>query len=249
MKSKAIQLFLLTFLIFLNTVFAKDIHEIKDPNSFLQGKFSPKFQESFVKIDKKHSYRSNLYLNKEAYDAFVRMAQKAEKEHINLKIISATRTFNQQKAIWERKWRKSKISDSVARAKQILQFSSMPGTSRHHWGTEIDINSLKPSYFLNGSGLKEYLWLKKNAKDFGFCQPYTTFGKGRKTGYNEERWHWSYFKISKQYTDYAGKYMKNSMLSGFDGSNTAKDVKMISNYILGVNKDCLKNIAYDPSSL
>ncbi|MFM9004881.1 MAG: D-alanyl-D-alanine carboxypeptidase family protein [Flavobacteriales bacterium] len=40
-----------------------------------------------------------------------------------------------------------------------MKFSSMPGTSRHHWGTDIDLNSVEPSYFLSGKGLLIYQWL------------------------------------------------------------------------------------------
>jgi len=45
----------------------------------------------------------------------------------------------------------------------------MPTASRHHWGTDVDINSVDPDYFMNGTGLKEYEWLKKNAYKYGFC--------------------------------------------------------------------------------
>ncbi|NJK84501.1 MAG: M15 family metallopeptidase [Saprospiraceae bacterium] len=40
------------------------------------------------------------------------------------------------------------------RALKILKYSSMPGTSRHHWGTDIDLNSFSNSYFEQGEGKK-----------------------------------------------------------------------------------------------
>ena len=49
----------------------------------------------------------------------------------------------------------------------------MPSTSRHHWGTDIDLNSLNNSYFSSGKGLKEYDWLTTNANHYGFYQVYT----------------------------------------------------------------------------
>ena len=66
----------------------------------------------------------------------------------------------------------------------------MPGsTSRHHWGTEIDIHSLKNGDFADGEGLKIYEWLTTHAEDYGFYQPYTA-----EQGYEEEeKWHWSYY--------------------------------------------------------
>ncbi|MBK8672515.1 MAG: D-alanyl-D-alanine carboxypeptidase family protein [Bacteroidetes bacterium] len=30
----------------------------------------------------------------------------------------------------------------------------MPGSSRHHWGTEVDINALSNAYFSTGEGKK-----------------------------------------------------------------------------------------------
>ncbi len=49
----------------------------------------------------------------------------------------------------------------------------MPGTSRHHWGTEIDLNALNNKWFENGKGLKVYQLAYKNAAQYGFHQPYT----------------------------------------------------------------------------
>lgn len=73
----------------------------------------------------------------------------------------------------------------------------MPTTSRHHWGTDTDINSVDPEYFDVEPGLSEYKWLRANAYKFGFCQPYNAKNI-RPIGYNEEKWHWSFMPISKK---------------------------------------------------
>ena len=80
------------------------------------------------------------------------MVEAAEKEGISFKIISGTRNYFEQKAIWERKWQKYTALEPIERAKKILEYSSMPSSSRHHWGTDIDLNSLNNSYFNNGKG-------------------------------------------------------------------------------------------------
>ncbi len=233
------KIFYLAILLSFTNLFAEDIDKENDLTTFIEGRFNPKTHSNFVKIAKKYSSKSNIYLNKEVYEAFIKMSQKAKQENIDLKIVSATRTFNAQKAIWERKWKKDKKSKPIARANKILRYSSMPSTSRHHWGTDIDINSVNSSYFSSGKGKKEYIWLKNNAKEFGFCQPYTEKGEERKTGYNEEKWHWSYVKIAKQYTDYVKVHLTNNKIHGFLGAETAPDIDIISNYILGINKNCL----------
>jgi LAS superfamily LD-carboxypeptidase LdcB len=177
------------------------------------------------------------------------MYKAAKKEGITLKIISATRPFLHQKRIWEAKWsgvRKVEgknlsetIKNPVERALKILEFSSMPGTSRHHWGTDIDINTLTNEYFEKGQGLSEYNWLVANAASFGFCQPYSPKGADRKEGYNEEKWHWSYLPLAKKLTDQYKLRLKDKMINGFKGAETATEIGVIKKYVLGINQDCL----------
>jgi len=73
-------------------------------SNYLLGKFDPKIDAQFVLIDAKYSDRADRLLRKEAYTAFVAMHEAAAKEKISLKILSATRNFDYQKGIWERKW-------------------------------------------------------------------------------------------------------------------------------------------------
>jgi hypothetical protein len=54
-------------------------------------------------------------------------------------------------------------SDSIAVSKDILRFSSMPGTYRHHWRTDMDLVSVDPVYFDNEVGKKTYDWLVLHA--------------------------------------------------------------------------------------
>ncbi len=178
------------------------------------------------------------------------MYLEAKKDGVNLTIRSATRNFDYQKRIWERKWTgETKIENGKdaskaypnarERALKILEFSSMPGTSRHHWGTDMDLNSFSNEYFEKGKGLKEYEWLITHAKDFGFCQPYSEKGNRRPFGYNEEKWHWSYLPIAKKLTDMAKDSMKDDLIKGFKGAETAKEIGVVKKYVLGINRDCL----------
>jgi len=205
-------------------------------NDFLMGKFDPSKHPEFVRIEDKYTNKHNVYLDKNAYNAFLKMYDAAYKDGFKLLIVSATRPFNYQKGIWERNWAKRKnIKDPVKRALDILKFSSMPGTSRHHWGTEIDLNVLENSYYTKGKGKKIFDWMTENAYKFGFCRPYTA---GRPYGYNEEKWHWSYKPISGIYTQYAKENMKDDYISGFKGAQTAKKIQVTKKYILGINKKC-----------
>jgi LAS superfamily LD-carboxypeptidase LdcB len=158
--------------------------------NFLLGKTSFENDIRFSLVAANRSTKS-CYLLFEVNWAFEEMAAAAQKEGITLKVISGARNFNMQKVIWERKWnaRRPNFKTDKETALDILKYSSMPGTSRHHWGTDLDINSLEPSYFASGKGKKEYDWLQKNAGTFGFCQTYDNKANTGRTGYSEEKWH------------------------------------------------------------
>jgi zinc D-Ala-D-Ala carboxypeptidase len=235
------KLFLVSFLLITLCVRAQPIDK-----NYLLGRFNPETDSRFIKITTEYSSGSAKegYLRKETLEAFSKMFAAAKKDGITLTIISATRNFDSQKRIWENKWTGktlvggkdlSHVSDSVERAKIILNYSSMPGSSRHHWGTDMDLNSLENSYFESGEGQKIYDWLQKNAASFGFCQPYTSKSLTDRTGYEEERWHWSYLPLStgllKQYV----ASIKVKDIKGFKGCSTAKAVRIIENYVDGVS--------------
>jgi LAS superfamily LD-carboxypeptidase LdcB len=226
---------------------------LKEPEislDFVMGKFDPGTHPDFVIIDKQYADKEGLYLQKEAYESFLKMREAAMREGITLVIRSATRNFDYQKGIWERKWKgETKLEeginasevfpDPVMRAKKILEYSSMPGSSRHHWGTDIDLNDFENEWFEKGEGLILYKWMQKHASEFGFCQPYSKRGEQRPNGYNEEKWHWSYIPLAKRYTDAAEKDLRDSMLQGFDGAVAAEAVHIVQYYVLGINKACL----------
>ena len=216
---------------------------------YLMGKFDQSKHPDFVKIGSPYTENSGMYLRKEAYEDFKKMYTAAKADGVTLLIRSATRNFDRQKVIWEGKWTgRRKLEGGidapktfpkpVERAKEILKWSSMPGSSRHHWGTDIDINAFVNSYFEKGKGKKEYDWLKKNAVNYGFCQPYTAKGVERPYGYNEEKWHWSYQPLSQPFTKQCELRLKDEMINGFLGAEVAKEIGIVEKYVLGINKAC-----------
>ncbi|MEM7106497.1 MAG: M15 family metallopeptidase [Bacteroidota bacterium] len=215
---------------------------------YLMGKFDPKKHPDFALIAPEYCSRQGMYLRKEVYESYKKMHAAALKEGIRLTIISDTRAFNRQKQIWEGKWNGSRlvggkdlsktIPDPKERALKILEFSSMPGTSRHHWGTDLDINNLENSYFESGRGKQEYDWLVVNAASYGFCQPYTEKEVSGRTGYEEEKWHWSYTPTSTILTKAYVEKINEDMIGGFAGSESAKIIGVIEKYVLGIHPDC-----------
>lgn len=219
------------------------------PLKYIMGQYNPSQDSNFVKIASEYTTKANIYIHKEAYAAFLEMHAAAKEAGITLRILSATRNFDSQKSIWESKWNGTRklsdgtnaaeIADSTTRALRILEYSSMPGTSRHHWGTDIDLNNLNNPYFEKEPGSKVYQWLRANAGNFGYCQTYTPKGSNRPDGYNEEKWHWSYLPLAKQYQASAKQLLKNEDIQGFAGAEVAPRIDIVKKFVFGINPDCL----------
>ncbi len=207
--------------------------------NFLLGKIEFAEDSRFSLVAVNRSTKS-CYLLVEVNWAFEEMAAAAQKEGITLKVISGGRNFNMQKAIWEKKWNAGRPNFKTDKetALDILKYSSIPGTSRHHWGTDLDINSLEPSYFASGKGKKEYDWLQKNAGSFGFCQTYDNKASTGRTGYSEEKWHYSYMPISSVILNQYNEQINYEKLADFLGGTTPKDIEVIRVFVNGISTNC-----------
>jgi len=150
-------------------------------------------------------------LRKEAHLAFKKMQAEALKSGIHIGAVSSYRGFDHQKRIWERKFKKNKANGltNINNIKKIIEYSTIPGTSRHHWGTDIDIyqtNVKQPKGVLQASNfhgkgafckLKE--WTDVNASTFGFYLVYTD--NPNRKGFKYEPWHFSYKPLSTKYLE------------------------------------------------
>lgn len=217
--------------------------------AYLTGRFDPERHPDFSPIAAPFSSRAQMYMRTDAYLAFQEMHAAALKEGIKLTIVSAARNFDRQKTIWEAKWRGQTLvegginlaraePDPIARSLRILRFSSMPGTSRHHWGTDIDLNALEDSWFLEGEGKRIYAWLRAHAHEYGFCQPYSPKGPDRPEGYEEEKWHWSYMPVSRVLTALAEEQLRDEDIAGFEGASTATGIQVVRHFVLGISPEC-----------
>ena len=207
---------------------------IEDPQ-YIAGRFDPAEHPDFVAFTS-DTIKYAMYLRKEVYEAFLKMSQAAALDSILLTIISATRTFEYQKELWENKWTgivtvdgkklQLHIKDPVERAQKILEYSAPPGFSRHHWGTDFDLNSTEPEYFETNEGNQVYQWLKQHAKKFGFCQTYTGFDDTRPRGFHEEKWHWSYLPVSEIIWKAQIRNFKNTKLYRFKGTSALRSINL-----------------------
>ena len=224
------------------TVKPKNFEKIE--KNILLGKFDYKKDSNFSIVSSKYSSKT-IYLRNEVLLKFDQMYNAALKDGIKLVIISGTRSFNHQKYIWDRKWAKNiQKMDSISAVKEIMKYSSMPSTSRHHWGTDIDLNNLENSYFEIGEGKKIFDWLVENAFKYGFHMTYDNQEETKRTGYKMEKWHWSYMPISEQFLIQFNEYINCENISSFKGSKFAchPELDVIKNFVNGINTDFKKII-------
>jgi zinc D-Ala-D-Ala carboxypeptidase len=206
----------------------------------LLGQFEPSKHPDFVVIGSQHTGKKSIYLQRAAYESFVQMHAAAAKAGVAIQIISATRNFEYQKGIWEKKWMREKYKGMGDREKvaDIMKYSSMPGTSRHHWGTDVDFNSVELSFWKSGPGAKLYDWLVNYASEYGYYQTYTDKAHGR-LGYEEEKWHWSYMPIAKEMHHQYRTTIKYEDISEFSGCKEAAKLKVFETYVDGIAPDLL----------
>ncbi len=205
-------------------------------------------------IGKEHPqlYGMGFKLQKQAFDAFVKMRKAALKDGIKIKVVSSFRSYEHQNRIWKNKYlhyTKKGLTPQQAIAK-IIEYSTIPGTSRHHWATDIDVidgavkkpldDVLQAKYFTTDAvyePLKK--WLDKNANTYGFYLVYTD--EPSRKGFKYEPWHYSYAPISKPMLqaylklDLVSILRKNKLIGSDYFTN-----EFISSYkkehVLGINK-------------
>jgi len=155
-------------------------------------------------------------LHKQAVADFKRLIAAAESAGFQLAIASSYRDYDRQLLIWNEKVQGIRPifdeHDQVVDVRslspwqlcqKILRFSALPGASRHHWGTDLDVydrHAIDESYEVQLS-TKEVMsggvfcpfhdWLDKQitkSASFGFFRPYVNDCGG----IAPERWHLSY---------------------------------------------------------
>ncbi|TXS96436.1 M15 family metallopeptidase [Parahaliea maris] len=159
-------------------------------------------------------------LHPEAARAWQALVAAARAAGFQLQIASSHRSFSRQSGIWNAKAAgKRAVHDDcgqpVAMASlspreqlhAILRFSALPGTSRHHWGTDLDVFDaaavpagyavqLTPEEVAPGGPFDAlHTWLDQRmaaGESQGFFRPYAR----DRGGVAPERWHLSYAPLS-----------------------------------------------------
>lgn len=157
-------------------------------------------------------------LHADVLQAFLDMKTDAARVGLDIEITSAFRDFQAQQRIWDMKYRgerqlyddKGNVLDhamlsAAAIVDAIMSWSAVPGASRHHWGTELDLIDraavapgyrvqLVPSECASGGIFSAlHCWLDTNLARYGFFRPYRTF----RSGVRPEPWHVSFAPVAE----------------------------------------------------
>ena len=116
--------------------------------------------------------------------AWQKMKIEAAASGITLQLVSAFRSAEYQKGIFERKL------DRGDKIKSILKVNAAPGFSEHHTGRAIDIGTPGVEHLTESfEHSTAYEWLSGHALQFGFI---LSFPRDNQAGILYEPWHWKY---------------------------------------------------------
>lgn len=143
---------------------------------------------------------------------FLRLQRAALEHGFELRIISSFRSRERQLKIWNEKvlgvrpvhdesgvpLDVSLLSPSELMI-SILRWSALPGASRHHWGTDIDVFDARTQQESevklsaaetadDGPASRMHDWLDDHLNEFNFFRPYSS----DRGGVSPERWHLSH---------------------------------------------------------
>jgi len=176
-------------------------------------------------------------LHAEVVEPFIKLREMGIEAGFELKVISGYRSFSRQLAIWNAKamGQRPLLDDASNQLdlaclsahetmRAILRWSALPGTSRHHWGTDFDIYDaaaiddnyevqLIPEETLgDGPFARMHQWLDEVLPQTDFYRPYE-FDRG---GTGPERWHLCYNPVAKLYAPNLSPKVILSALEGVE---------------------------------
>lgn len=178
-------------------------------------------------------------LQPQAAAAFRALQSAAASAGFNLQPASTFRDFTRQRHIWNGKFsgerplldKDSRPLDAHtlaigARCEAILRWSALPGASRHHWGSDLDVYD--PERLPSGAKLRlepwEYEpggyfaalndWLTLNLQTYDFYRP---FARDR-GGVAAEPWHISYAPLARAAQR---QFTPDVLLSAWQGEDIA----------------------------
>lgn len=160
-----------------------DVKEITNTSEFplIINKYN-KLSDNF-KPENLEKLPSGKLATHDTKEAFEKMSQDAQKENLNLIAVSAYRSIEYQKNLYNTYLKK----DSQ---ETVDTYSARAGFSEHHTGRAIDLGDSSAN-IVNFENTKESVWINENAYKYGFIVRYKK-NTTHITGYKYEPWHITY---------------------------------------------------------
>lgn len=179
-----------------NTDISKEILLIANKYYKLKSDY---YYGNLVTLKSGYSNVSGAQLSEVAANAFYQLVDAAKQEGLEIRNISAYRSYNRQNSIYNNY--RNQNGQSWAD-----KWSARPGHSEHQTGLALDVG-LKGSYSLGDfENTKEFYWMLDNAYKYGFILRYPK-DKQHITGYGYEPWHYRYVGVE------AARYIQENKIS------------------------------------
>lgn len=146
--------------------------------------------QDLVELPLPPANRPGLRLRAEAAQALLNLVDAAREEGVELRVVSAFRSYQRQEALF---------ASAKARHGEGQSWVAPPGASEHQLGTTVDfadsalLHVVEPSF----SETSEGRWLAENALLHGFKMSYPP-GSFEQTGYQPEAWHFRYIGVQPE---------------------------------------------------
>ena len=166
---------------------------LANPDNELSKEYIENVDKATINSSYSTNRASSKYLDSRAVDAFVAMCKAAKKDKIKLYAVSAYRTYSYQEGLFKRRIQRFIDENGLGREaaeKKAATMVARPGTSEHHLGLAVDINSVETSF----EKTKEFKWLQDNAEKYGFVLRYPK-NKKSITKIIYEPWHYRFVGV------------------------------------------------------
>ena len=146
--------------------------------------------DSLVTIPVPPASREGLRVTASTSRALTRLVEAARADGVELRVVSAYRSYRRQAALYER---------AIGRHGPDQQWVAAPGTSAHQLGTTVDFADAAMAHVVEQSfaATDEARWLEANARRFGFVRSYTEENVPW-SGYRPEPWHYRHLPATAE---------------------------------------------------
>jgi len=129
--------------------------------------------------------KRELLLRREAAEVFTKIIEDAQRDGVNIRVLSAYRDARYQSALYAR---------AIGRFGVLQMGVAKPGHSEHQLGTTCDLTSDEIGNRLSTEfeGTAAYQWLQDHMYLYGVSMTYPKL-KGKALGYMYEPWHYRYW--------------------------------------------------------